>query len=192
MGPAPASNPPDSQPLQEKPMFLDMASDLPGETPKAVSSSSAVSPVGTPTTPTTFSYSCHPTSHSMWSTPSPSSPLPSTSPSTTFHHRRNASSSNRSRATNPFAVAAGLYWSCTEPWARLLAPSWKQEPHATSSTTGPVSQHNADKQTDSTVRRASIPRNGSYRDHKTRFSSPRATPSSPLISCSAPSDPHFA
>ena len=172
------------------PIYLD-------GTPNAASLSSAASPAGPPTTPPTCPSNYHQTSQSKCSTPSPPSPLPSTSPSKTSHHRRNASKLNRSRATNSFATVAGLSRSYTKPIGSdcLALPgsgeSTSNTPDATSSSTGLAPQQNTAGQTVSTDRCASVPRNASYRVLKAKASSPPATPSFPAISGFAPSAPLY-
>ena len=125
VGPAPVSDVPDNRLLDDKPLCLDLPSDPTGTgLPNDAFPSSAVSPAGVqmalPTCPNTYS----PTSPSTCSTPFSPSPPPSASPQTTSHHHWNASSSNRSRATNSLAAVAGILRSCMRPiethWVGLL------------------------------------------------------------------------
>ena len=119
VGPAPASRITDGQPLHDQLLYFDLPSHRPGRDSKHRVSVLRCKPCRNPTTFTTCPRIFRPTSPSACSTPAPQSPHHSTSRSTTYHHRRNASRSIRSRDINSFAAGELLSPPCT----KLVGPT---------------------------------------------------------------------
>ena len=156
-------------------------------TPNAASPSFDASPAGTLTTPMTYQSTYRLASPPTSLTPRRPNPNLTTSPSTTSHHRLNASRSNRFRDTNSFAaVVASLRYS-----TKLIGLGYSAPPgnarwtYKTSDPTffgtGRAHQYNTARPTAYTARCASVQPAANYRGLGAKSSSPRVTASSRVL-----------
>ena len=112
VGPTPASDTPDGRPFTTNSSTSTFPLTCRDATPNAASPSFDASPAGTLTTPMTYQSTYRLASPPTSLTPRRPNPNLTTSPSTTSHHRLNASRSNRFRDNNSFAaVVASLRYS---------------------------------------------------------------------------------